>query len=312
MEWQTKVTVQPLPERFSYATRFFFAGSCFAIDIAQKMRDLHFLVSPDAFGTLFNPASIASSLERLEVPLFFEQAEVMHFPYGAYGSLNHHTSFSGEDADSFLAHANAQLKKASDFFLTADVVVITFGTAWTYTYQGKVVANCHKMPARFFNRDFLSPEKTAELMTPLLQRHHKKTWIMTVSPIRHWGDGAHGNQLSKASLLLAIERLQDSFPNVRYFPSYELVMDELRDYRYYAADMCHLGEETIRYILERFLEAAADEETRDLVKKMEKLNASLAHKPLFPKSEQNFIFSKKLEKQRAELLQTIGNKRKLC
>ena len=312
MEWQTKVTAPPLPERFSYANRFFFAGSCFASDIAQKMRELHFLVAPDAFGPLFNPSSIASSLERLEGPVPFELAEVMKFPYGAYGSLNHHTSFSREDAGSFLAHANDKLKEAADFFHTTDFVVITFGTAWTYTHNGKVVANCHKLPARFFSRDFLSPEQVADLMVPLLQRHRDKTWIMTVSPIRHWGDGAHGNQLSKASLHLAIDRLQSTFPNVYYFPSYELVMDEFRDYRYYAADQCHLTEQTIEYILERFLEAAADDETRALVKKMEKLNESLAHRPLFPLSEENTLFLKKLEKQKAELLQTIGIKRKLC
>ena len=312
MEWRTKVTAQPLPERCSYATRFYFAGSCFATDMAQKMRELHFLVAPDAFGPLFNPSSIASSLERLEGPVPFELAQVMRFPYGAYGSLAHHTSFSREDAGSFLAHANDQLNKAADFFHTADIVIITFGTAWTYVYQGKVAANCHKLPARNFSREFLVPEQVADLMAPLLQRHRDKTWIMTVSPVRHWADGAHGNQLSKASLHLAIDRLQSNFPNVYYFPSYELVMDELRDYRYYAADMCHLTDQTIEYILGCFFEATADDETRALVKKMEKLNASLAHRPLFPFSDENALFIKKLEKQQAELLQAIGNKRKLC
>ncbi|HBG53439.1 MAG TPA: GSCFA domain protein, partial [Rikenellaceae bacterium] len=311
MEWQTKVTVQPLPGRFSYATRFYFAGSCFASDIAQKMRELHFLVAPDAFGPLFNPSSIASSLERLEDPVPFGLAQVMKFPYGAYGSLDHHTSFSREDAGSFLAHTNDQLKEASDFFHTADFVVITFGTAWTYAHNGKVAANCHKLPARFFSRNFLAPEQVADLMAPLLQRHRDKTWIMTVSPIRHWADGAHGNQLSKASLHLAIDHIQSTFPNVYYFPSYELIMDELRDYRYYAADRCHLTEQTTEYILERFLETAADEETKAFVKKMQKLNASLAHRPLFPFSDQNALFLKKLEKQKTELLQAIGNKRKI-
>lgn len=312
MEWQTKVKAEPLPDRFTYATRFLFAGSCFATEVAQRMRELYFLVAPDAFGPLFNPASIVSSLERLESRVPFVSADVMHFPYGAYGSLSHHTSFSRGDEDVFLEYANEQLKAASDFFEKTNVIIVTLGTAWAYTYQGKVVANCHKMPARLFKRVFMEPEQIAVLMTPLLERHRNKTWIMTVSPIRHWGDEAHGNQLSKSSLLLAIERLQRSFDNMVYFPSYEIVLDELRDYRYYADDQFHLAPQTIDYILKRFFEIAFNHETIGLIRQMQKLNASYKHRPLFPLSDEYTIFRKKLDKLRAELLQTIGTQRKLC
>ena len=308
MEWQTKITAGTLQPPFSYATRFLFAGSCFAQEMAQQMRDLHFQVAEDAFGPLFNPASIASALERLENPGFFTLQDVMQFPYEAFGSLYHHTSFSRETPEIFLEQANAGLKKASDFFKTAGIVVITLGTAWVYKYNGAVVANCHKMPARQFERVFLEPADIFNVLAPVIERNWDKKWIMTVSPIRHLADGAHGNQLSKASLHLAVKQLQDRFPGIWYFPSYELVMDELRDYRFYATDRCHLTQETTSYIREQFLEVAADQETRALVRKIEKLNASYAHKPLFPRSGSYEKFLKNLEKQRAELLQTIGNK----
>ncbi len=308
MEWQTKITTGSLQPPFSYATRFLFAGSCFAQEMAQQMRDLHFQVAEDAFGPLFNPASIASALERLENPGFFTPEDVMQFSYGAFGSLYHHTSYSQENPALFLGQANADLKKAADFFKTADIVVITLGTAWVYKYKGAVVANCHKMPACLFDRVFLEPSGIFDLLAPLIDRNRDKTWIMTVSPIRHLADGAHGNQLSKASLHLAVKHLQERFPWTWYFPSYELVMDELRDYRFYAADRCHLTQEATSYIRERFMEAAADLETMTLVKEMEKLNASFAHKPLFPRSVSYREFLKNLEKQRAELLQAIGNK----
>lgn len=311
MEWQTKIKTESLQDRFTYATRFLFAGSCFATEVAERMRQLHFMVAPDAFGPLFNPASIVSSLERLESRTPFVPADVMHFPYGAFGSLSHHTSFSRGDEAGFLTYANEQLKIASDCFEKAEVIIITLGTAWAYTFQEKVVANCHKMPAHLFKRIFMEPGQITALMTPIIRRHRNKKWIMTVSPIRHWGDGAHGNQLSKSSLLLAIEHLQRTFDDIVYFPSYEIVLDELRDYRYYADDCFHLAPHTIDYILERFFDTVLDQETKDLAGQMKKLNTSYHHKPLFPLSEEYAFFRKKLDKQMSELLQTIGNKRKL-
>jgi len=312
MEWQTKITTEYLQPPFSYANRFLFAGSCFAQEMAQQMKELHFQVAKDAFGPLFNPASIVSALERLEKTGFFKIEDVMQFPYEAFGSLFHHTSFSRETPEAFLENANAGLKEASCFFKKADIIVITLGTARVYKYNGEVVANCHKMPARLFERVFLEPEEIYEIFAPVIQRNKDKKWIMTVSPIRHLADGAHGNQLSKASLHLAVKRLQERFSNIWYFPSYELVMDELRDYRFYGPDRCHLTQETTAYIRDRFLEAAADQETRALVKEMHKLNTSFAHKPLFPRSGSYGKFVKNLEKQEAELLQTIGNKIKKC
>jgi len=311
MEWQTKVAAEPLKNRFSYATRFLFAGSCFAQELAARMRELHFLTAPDAFGPLFNPASLVSALERLEGSVLFDASQVEKFPYGGYGSLYHHTSFSRNTPEDFLEHANDCLQQAATFFRTADTVVLTLGTARAYMHNGKVVANCHKLPGNQFTCIFLEPEQIANMMIPILQRNPDKLWVMTVSPIRHWGDGAHGNQLSKASLLMAIESIQKVCDNIYYFPSYEIVMDELRDYRFYAADRCHLTRETTDYMLDRFFCEVVDEATVELVGKVEKLNKSLQHRPFFPETTEYATFVQKLDKQKEELLKTIANQRNL-
>ncbi|MFY9116378.1 MAG: GSCFA domain-containing protein [Bacteroidales bacterium] len=311
MEWQTKVEVQLPVERFTYATKFLFLGSCFAEELAAKMRALHFLTAPDAFGPLFNPASIASALERLEGKVLFEVSDVVEFPYGAYGSYNHHTSFSRESPQAFLQHANDCLQKAARYFTDAHVIILTLGTAWVYKHDGKVVANCHKVPMRHFERIFMDPQDIVDKLQPLIQRHKDKKWVLTVSPIRHWADGAHGNQLSKASLLLAVKHLQKTGEHVLYFPSYEIVMDQLRDYRFYASDRFHLTQEAVDYIIQRFFEAVVDNKTMQLLKRVEKLNKSLNHQPFFPDTQVHENFLKKLDKQRDELMETIANTRNL-
>lgn len=311
MEWQTKVEVPSPEERFTYATTFLFLGSCFARELAERMQALHFLTAPDAFGPLFNPASLAAALERLEGNVPFEASDVVAFPYGAYGSYSHHTSFSKESPDVFLQHANENLHKAAEFFKNAQTVILTLGTAWAYLHEGKIVANCHKVPEQHFERMFMQPQEIVARLKPIIERNKSKQWVLTVSPIRHWSDGAHGNQLSKSSLLLAANELCKMEENVFYFPSYEIVMDQLRDYRFYAPDRFHLTQEATNYIIRRFFEAAADEKTILLANKVEKLNKSLAHKPFFPHTPVHENFLRKLDKQRDKLLKTIANTRNL-
>lgn len=310
MEWQTKVTAEFTVERFSYRTRFLFAGSCFSAEISARMRALEFLVAPDPFGVLFNPASICQALERMETRKLFQPGDVVAFPADGYGTYAHHSSFSGPDPLSFLESANRALASASEFFSTADVIIITFGTAWVFTLEGQVVANCHKMPAEYFKRIMLNPMQIADAFSPFLERYPRKQWIFTVSPIRHLADGAHGNQVSKASLLLAITELQQRFPAVSYFPSYEILLDELRDYRFYAPDRCHPSQETIDYIWFRFLDAFFDDKSIEIAGKMERLVKSLAHKPRFPGSEEHAKFVLNIKKQQDEMLKAIGILRK--
>ena len=169
---------------------------------------------------------------------------------------------------------------------------MSWGTAWVYRHRqlGRVVANCHKFPATDFERFRLSPEDIEQVYTDLLSRLHSRypdmRVLFTVSPIRHWKDGAHANQLSKSTLLLAIDRLQQLFPDhVFYFPSYEIVLDELRDYRYYADDMLHPSPLAVRYLWERFSEAFFSAETKQVITAIEDITKDLSHKPFHPESE---------------------------
>ncbi len=310
MEWQTKVTTEFTIKRFSYRTRFLFAGSCFSAEISTRMRALEFQVAPDPFGVLFNPASICQALERIETGRLFLAGDVVPFPSEGYGTYAHHSSFSRLDSVCFLENANRVLASASDFFSTADVIIITLGTAWIFTLDGQVVANCHKMPAAYFKRTILDPIQIADAFSPLIERYPHKQWIFTVSPIRHLADGAHGNQLSKASLLLAVNELQQRFPAIAYFPSYEILLDELRDYRFYAPDRCHPSQETFDYIWSRFLDALFDKESVEMAGKMERLAKSLAHTPRFSGSEEHSKFVLNIKKQQDEMLKAIGILRK--
>jgi hypothetical protein len=213
---------------------------------------------------LYNPASIAAALERLETGEPFIANDVIRRVDDAskglvrYVSYFHHGSFARETPEAFLENANARLKEACAAFSSADTCIITLGTAWVFRLAstGEVVANCHKVPAREFRRELMGISEIEALLAPLIERHPEKQWIFTVSPIRHLADTAHGNQISKSTLLLAIDALQKRFPDkVLYFPAYEIMIDELRDYRWYSPDnKTHPTAEAVEVILERFKE----------------------------------------------------------
>ncbi len=308
MEWQTKVSIEWPYDGFTYGTRFYTTGSCFAGVLSDRLRQLEFDVAPDAFGVLFNPASIASALERVIHNRAFTEEELIETP-GGIVSLAHHSSFTQPSRAAFLKHANELLQAAAQAFACADVVVVSFGTSWVFRHQGKVVANCHRLSAAQFEREFLSASQTVALWKDLITRFPEKTWVFTVSPVRHLADGAHGNQLSKASLLLAVTDLQTSFPNVRYFPAYEILLDELRDYRFYAADRCHPSEEAREYIWQRFLECAFTQKTKQQVGQMDKLKTALSHRVRFPDAQENKLFQEKTACQLSELRQEIAFER---
>ncbi len=238
-------------------------GSCFSTEVGTLMKENGYDVVLNPFGILFNPASIASSLERLESGAEFTPDDVVRRVDDAskgvfsYVSFHHHGSAGRATPEEFLRDANAALLKASAGFREADTAVLTLGTAWVFRHRerGFVVANCHKVPAREFDRVFLSCEEIVSLLSPVIGRHPDKRWIFTVSPVRHLADGAHANQLSKSTLLLAVDRLQRLYPDsTGYFPAYEIMLDDLRDRSWYAADGVHPGPEAVRIIYNSFIE----------------------------------------------------------
>ena len=239
-------------------------GSCFADNMGQKMVDLGFDVCLNPFGTLYNPVSVCNSVARLTSGIPFSKDECVQMGAGAglVCSFSHHTSFARRTEDEFLQVANASLKEASLRWKAASKVIITLGTAWIYEYlrSGETVSNCLKIEAKEFTRRRLYVRDTATLLMNMIARHPEKEFMFTVSPIRHFKDGAHGNQISKSTLLLALDEVLAKFPErCEYFPAYEIVLDELRDYRFYAADMIHPSDQAVDYLWSRFVRFAMPE-----------------------------------------------------
>ena len=261
LKLQTPVPVGKSKVEVSPDDRIFVIGSCFADNIGERMTELGFDVCANPFGTLYNPVSVCNSVSRLASAVPFSEDECVEMGAGAglVCSFSHHTSFARSTAEDFLANANSSLATASKAWKEARKVIITLGTAWCFEYipSGEIVSNCLKIDQKLFRRKRLSVRETTILLRNLVEKNPGKEFIFTVSPIRHMKDGAHGNQLSKSILLLAIEEVCDAFPDrCEYFPAYEILLDELRDYRFYAEDLVHPSQQAVSHIWNRFVEFA--------------------------------------------------------
>ena len=264
MKLQTPVADAQCKVGISYNDKITMIGSCFSDNVGQALSNYGFNVSVNPFGTLYNPVSILSSIERLISRKPFTEEDCIQIGAGdeRYCSFSHHTSFARTSKEEFLDNANKALQKAAQHFAESTKIIITLGTSWYFRNieSNCIVSNCLKRHPAEFVRERLSAHETANCLKQIMQLCRKaesesfapKEFIFTVSPIRHFKDGAHGNQISKAGLLLGIEEV---LANARtdYFPSYEIMMDELRDYRFYAEDMCHPTAQAVDYICERFL-----------------------------------------------------------
>lgn len=268
MKLQTPVADDKCRVGISYNDKIMMLGSCFTDNIGKQLLNYGFDVCVNPFGTLYNPASIYESVLRLIQGTPFTEEDCTQIGAGSERicSFHHHTTFARETKQEFLDNANQALKKASEFFKECNKVIITLGTSWCYRHLAtdRIVCNCLKHPAAEFVREFLPSDQTAAILSSIISACKDKEFIFTVSPIRHFKDGAHGNQLSKSALLLGADSaIRANAKCADYFPAYEIVMDELRDYRFYAEDMCHPSAQAVDYIRERFLNWAlpADEHT---------------------------------------------------
>lgn len=293
----TPVTIPPPAFRFSYADRMLLLGSCFADNIGEQLQENKFGVTVNPFGTLYNPSSIAVALRRLLCPEQFVAEDLFHHE-GLYHSFAHHSRYSHSQAEDCLAVMNNDLQQAAEGLQHTTGLVVTFGTAYVYRLKrsGEVVGNCHKLPEREFLRERLSAADIEAEWQVLLQKlwreHPEMKVLFTVSPIRHNRDGAHESQLSKATLLLAVDSLCRRFPKqTAYFPAYEIMMDELRDYRYYAEDMVHPSVLAVKYIWQRFTESMLTRETKQAYEQWQAIKQAVAHRPLHQQSKkyQQFV-----------------------
>ncbi|NLZ19585.1 MAG: GSCFA domain-containing protein [Bacteroidales bacterium] len=262
-------------------------GSCFADEMGARLSDAGFDVLRNPFGTLYNPASIAAAVERLDSGAPFSPDDCVEMGAGAgrVGSFSHHTSFSRPTAEEFLAHANARLTEDAARWRACTHVILTLGTARVWRALQRpgqpVVANCLKRPAQEFSHELLGAGACAALLRGIVDAHPDKHFLLTVSPIRHLGEGAHANTVSKATLHLAVQALlEEGRPRVAYFPAYEIVLDELRDYRFYAEDLVHPAPAAVRIVWERFLDACTDPADRPAILAAEKAARAARHRPL--------------------------------
>ncbi|HCT93421.1 MAG: hypothetical protein A2X19_01055 [Bacteroidetes bacterium GWE2_39_28] len=301
-QWQTLVQTEPLKERIKYSHKILFTGSCFAGEIGNRMQNLRFQTLVNPFGVLYNPASIALSLERIETEIPFSGDELIKAG-DIYKSFMHSSEFASTSETDFLNKNNSLLKTASLHFKESRWIVITLGTSWVYREKKsqKIVSNCHKLPSDMFIREAMEADEIDKVLSDIIKRHPDKNWVLTVSPIRHFKEGANGNQLSKARLLLATNALVEKFSNVFYFPAYEIFMDELRDYRFYAEDMIHPSAESTDYIWEKFREFAVDASCESIMSDVTSLIKMKQHRPLFPESKDYREFLDKIAKLEAKI-----------
>ena len=290
MNFSTQVELPEKETEIHHSDRLMFFGSCFAENIGNLLQENKFRCNVNPFGILYNPSSINKALNQiLDRKTYVE--DDLFVSHGLWHSWMHHSDFSNSRVEVCLDQINARLSKAADELKETDWLVMTWGTGYVYIHQesGEVVGNCHKQPDKTFRRSRLNAETLVEECRNVLRRcreaNPKLKVLITVSPIRHAKDGMHGNQLSKATLLLAADELCRTCPDCYYFPSYEIMMDELRDYRFYADDMLHPSPMAIEYIGECFSKCYFSPETQAVLKEWEEIRRGIAHKPFSPESD---------------------------
>ena len=304
MKFRTEIDVKPIAEGIDHTQKVFALGSCFAENISERLAKAKFSVESNPFGVLFNPFSIANALERLDEIRAFAVCDIKA-GRDAFFSFDAHSSLDGKTHTEIFGNLNKAVAQGSKALRESDWVILTFGTAWVYEKDGRVVANCHKQPASEFERRRLSVAEIVERYSRLFEGVLRdKKVVLTVSPVRHIGDGLQENSVSKATLRLAVEELVAKFENAHYFPSYEILIDDLRDYRYYADDLAHPSKMAVDYVWERFCEAILSPETREMLPRIAQIVSAAEHRPFNPDSESHKAFCRKMI-EKAEAMREI-------
>ncbi|MCR5394337.1 MAG: GSCFA domain-containing protein [Bacteroidales bacterium] len=305
MKLRTEIPHTPLNRLIGPRDSIMLLGSCFTEHIGEWLQSSWLDVMYNPWGVLFNPASIALSLQRCTSDDWPQPQMVQR--NGRYYSFEHHSCISAESETALLDLIYQTDQRARPYATSADHLLVTWGTAWVYERNGQVVANCHKAPASEFFRRRLSVQEIVEMWSPIVQQRHV---VLTVSPIRHIGDGLHGNQVSKATLLLAIEQLQERYPEqVDYLPAYELLNDDLRDYRFYAEDLVHPSPLAIEAVRELFTDCACTQDLQQYLTEARPLVKTLQHRPSDPTSAEYQQLLAQTSARRDQLLAKWGVRR---
>ncbi len=298
LTFRTPLAPPDFPFDIHHRQRILCTGSCFAENIGEMLGRSKFQTDVNPFGILYNPLSIAEMLERLLENRRFAAGDLLEHE-GLWHSLSHHGSFSKPDQTATLSGINRRMESAENFLKSADFLLVTFGSAVGFFYkkQNLLVGNCHKLPAAEFEKKTLELDTIAKtwslLLDKLCVRQPGLKIIFTVSPVRYLREGFVQNQRSKARLILACEQLADKFEQVFYFPAYEIMTDDLRDYRFFEADMVHPNRLAIEYVWKIFGESFFTEETKKLNAEIEKIKAAAGHRPFHPMEAAHQQFLKK-------------------
>lgn len=306
MKLQTNLPLTPSQSIIDYNSKVFLVGSCFTEHIGAKLNYFKFQTAINPFGILFHPKAITTFLKAVGEKKIYTEADLV-FQNERWHGFDAHSALSSTSEAETLANLNQAITEAHRFIEEATHIIITLGTAWGYRFKAtqQTVANCHKIPQQAFDKFLSSPKEIVkdlfDCITSVKVINPACQLVFTVSPVRHLKDGFVENQRSKAHLIAAIHQVVEQTPESTYFPSYEIMMDELRDYRFYAADMVHPSALAIDYIWEKFEEVYLSPQAKKIKEKVAVIQRGLAHWPFNPQAEAHLKFLEKLEQKKEEL-----------
>ena len=306
MQFTTKIPISKFQNPITYNSKIMTLGSCFAENISDKFQYYKFQITTNPFGILFHPLAIEKLIDFAVSEKQFAEKDIF-FHNERWHCFDAHSDVSNSNKEDLIANLNEIVTSLQLQLQTASHIIITYGTSWVYRNIAtqEIVANCHKVPQVAFSKEILSVEnikKSMQNTLDLIQKINPKVnFIFTVSPVRHLKDGFVENQLSKAHLISALQSSNFQLPTSNYFASYEILMDELRDYRFYAEDMIHPNSVAIDYIWQRFSETAISEESHSIMKEVETIQKGLAHRPFNSNSESHQQFLSKLHDKMVKL-----------
>ena len=293
MLWTTPVPLKNNPKPIDHHSRIFSIGSCFAVNISEKFAQSKFINDVNPFGILFHPLAIDEIFYRIKNDVFFSESDIF-LHNQLWQSYSVHSSLSQSNAESLLADLHLRMQKTKKEIESATHIFITYGTAWVYrgSESGEVVANCHKVAGHQFTKEILSVDIVEAAIQNTIQAvlalNPSVQITFTISPVRHFKDGIVENQRSKSTLFAALHSVLENYERsqIDYFPSYEIVMDELRDYRFYSKDLLHPNQLAIDYIWERFVENNITSSAQNLMKQINEIQKALSHRPINSENQQ--------------------------
>jgi len=308
---QTQIPIQRQKQNLiDYNSKILLLGSCFSENIGNKLSYYKFQTSQNPYGILFHPKAIEKLVDNVIQQKEYTEDDIF-FHNERWHCFDTHSNLSATTKQELIDNLNQNTASTFEVLQKASHVIITLGTAWIYKHinSGNTVANCHKIPQKEFSKEILSIDEIQNslqnICSLISSLNPNATLIFTVSPVRHIKDGFIENQRSKAHLISAIHQLKEENNSIKYFPSYEIMMDELRDYRFYKEDMIHPNQTAIHYIWEKFTNTWFSKHTIDTMQKVEEIQKGLAHKPFNPNSEAHQKFLKKLAQKKETLIKVF-------